>query len=334
MNKQEKKTDENSEHRKKGFKTKHSMVSFFCGCGGLDLGFLGGFSYKGARIPRSSFKTLAAYDNDEKCVKTYRDNISNHAEVKDLSIFSAKDIPPAEVLIGGFPCQDFATCGPQQGMDSSRGRLYKALIQYMKVHKPLVVVGENVPGLSKLKKGEILDIIKADIEDVGYRVEVWTLFAPDYGVPQRRTRLFIIGVREDLDGFPHEPSKTHEQTKYRTTKWAIEDLEHVVDESIANQSQYFKASRAKKGNGQGDETSPAYAPAYTVRANAKSRVQFHYSLNRRLTVRECARIQTFPDNFVFPFSATTNIMQIGNAVPPLLGHVVAKSIERYLESVK
>ncbi len=320
--------------RKRKPKSKYSVVSFFCGCGGLDLGFVGGFSNKGETIPKSSFEILAAYDNDAKCIRTYRDNISNHAKVMDLSDYSPKNIPAAEVLIGGFPCQDFATCGPRRGLKSLRGRLYRTLIQYMEVHKPKVVVGENVPGIANLKQGKVLDIIKKDIEEVGYKVKIWTLFAPEYGVPQRRTRLFIIGVRDDLEGFPIKPTTTHKEGEYRTTKWTIEDLECVIDETVANQSQYFKASRAKKGNGQGDETSPANAPSYTIRANAKSRVQFHYSLNRRLTVRECARLQTFPDSFVFPHSATSNIMQIGNAVPPLLSHAVAKSIYGYMESLK
>lgn len=163
---------------------------------------------------------------------------------------------------------------------------------------------------------------------------MWTLYAPDYGVPQRRTRLFIVAVREDLNGFPKSPIKTHNENNYLTAKWAIRDLELVEDESIANQSQFFKASKAKKGNGQGDEKTPANSPSYTIRANAKSRVQFHYSLERRLTVRECARLQTFPDNFTFPHSATSNIMQIGNAVPPILANKVAISIAEYLEEIK
>ena len=311
-----------------------SVVSFFCGCGGLDLGFLGGFSYNGTKVPKLPFKLLAAYDHDDKCVQTYLKNISDHAEVRDLSSYNPIEVPAAEVLIGGFPCQDFATCGPRHGLKSTRGRLYQALIQYMEVHKPLVVIGENVPGLANMKQGDVLNTIKQDIASAGYRVEVWTLFAPDYGVPQRRTRLFIVAVRDDLQGFPVMPKRTHAEEHYRTTRWAIEDLEEITDDSIPNQSQYFRASRAKKGNGQGDETTPADSPSYTIRANAKSRVQFHYSLDRRLTVRECARLQTFPDTFVFPHSATSNIMQIGNAVPPILGNKVAKAIAKYLEGVK
>ncbi len=312
----------------------NTVVSFFCGCGGLDLGFMGGFEYKGMRIPKLPYEILAAYDNDDKCIQTYEKNISDHATLLDLSDYDPSLIPSADVLIGGFPCQDFATCGPRQGLESNRGRLYQALIRYMEVYRPRVVVGENVPGLANMNGGEVLDIIKNDIALAGYNVEVWPLFAPDYGIPQKRSRLFIVAVRNDLSGFPKIPQKTHSDNDYRTSRWALEDLEQIIDESMPNQSQYFKASKAKKGNGQGDETTPAHLPSYTIRANAKSRVQFHYSLKRRLTVRECARLQTFPDSFVFPHSATSNIMQIGNAVPPLLGYMVAKSISEYLEQVR
>lgn len=104
----------------------------------------------------------------------------------------------------------------------------------------------------------------------------------------------------------------------------------ITDNTVPNQGEYFGASKAKKGNGQGDESNKKDKPAYTIRANPKSRVQFHYSLERRLTVRECARIQTFPDDFTFKFSKTVNISQIGNAVPPMLAYLVAKSVAEYL----
>lgn len=308
-----------------------SVVSFFAGCGGLDLGFLGGFDFNGLPHPELPFKILHAYDFDAKAVETYRLNIDEHASVLDLSRFDPDSISAADVLIGGFPCQDFATCGPRRGLDSERGRLYRALIKYANVHKPKIIVGENVPGLANIAGGDTLKQIVREIEEAGYKVKIWTMYGPDYGVPQSRTRIFIICVRDDLVGFPVQPKPTHE-SNHRTIKWAIQDLERLDCETVVpNQSQYFMASKAKNGNGQGDEVSRANEPGYTVRANAKSRVQFHYSLERRLTVRECARLQTFPDDFVFPHSATSNIMQIGNAVPPMLAHSVASAITDWLK---
>ena len=312
------------------------VVSFFCGCGGLDLGFRGSFTYRESQIPRTAFRILKAYDNNVQAVATYNRNVGDNASVLDLSSFDVSQIPAARVLIGGFPCQDFATCGPRRGLSSVRGKLYLAMIKYANAYNPEIIVGENVPGLENIDGGAILEKITDDLSkagDRGYKVQVWKLYAPDYGIPQSRTRLILVGVRNDLDGFPMPPKKRFSEQDYRTTRWAIEDLEDVLDESVPNQSQYFRASRARKGNGQGDEISPADAPSYTIRANAKSRVQFHYHLDRRLTVRECARIQTFPDSFVFPHAATTNIMEIGNAVPPLLGNLVAVSIQSFLKGI-
>jgi DNA (cytosine-5)-methyltransferase 1 len=322
-----------AEHDSNRLADSWAVCSLFAGCGGLDLGFVGGFEYKGIVFERLGFRIDAAYEKDPLAVATYKMNIGDHIFEEDLAVFRPQDMPPHDVLIGGFPCQDFSSCGPKKGLSSERGQLYKVFLGVMRVHRPKVVVAENVPNILRMHGGEVIQTILADLESVGYRFETWVLYAPDFGVPQKRTRVFLVGVRDDLQGFPAPPQPTH-LFNYRSIDWAISDLEDVDDESVPNQSQYFKASRAKRGNGQGDEVSRAGEPSYTIRANAKSRVQFHYKLPRRLTVRECARIQTFPDSFIFPHSATTNIMQIGNAVPPMLSYHVARSVAEYLKTLK
>ena len=309
-----------------------SVLSFFCGCGGLDLGFRGDFRYHNESYVKLPFEIKAAYDFNRPCVETYNQYFGDHAQVLDLSTAKPEEFDGVDVLIGGFPCQEFSSCGPLGGLDSDRGQLYKVMVNYMKVHKPKVVVGENVINLLRMEEGEVIKKIISDLEEVGYKVTVWNLYAPDYGIPQNRNRLFFICVRNDLEGFPEKPEPVFANNP-RDIEWAIGDLELITDETVPNQSQYFKASRAKRGNGQGDEKNVRNKPAYTIRANPKSRVQFHYSLDRRLTVRECARIQTFPDDFLFTHSMTTSISQIGNAVPPVLGHVVASSIADYMKKI-
>lgn len=309
-----------------------TVVSFFSGCGGFDLGFKGGFQYNNVNFEKLPFDIIAAYDSNEKCVETYRDNIGKYVSVKDLSVANPQEIPKADILVGGFPCQDFSSCGPLGGLTTERGRLYLSMVNYMKHHHPKIVIGENVPNLAKMDNGVVMEKIVSDFEEAGYKFEVWTLEAKEYGVPQGRVRLIFAGVRKDIYekvGMPNPPRETHE---IHSIEWAIGDLINVTDESIPNQSQYFMANKAKRGNGQGDEVNKAGEPAYTIRANAKSRVHFHYSLDRRLTVRECARIQTFPDTFVFKHSKTTNIMQIGNAVPPMLAHAVGKTFSEYIQT--
>lgn len=318
-------------------KAPYSVVSYFCGCGGLDLGFRGGFKYHDEDYPALPFNILEAYDNEPRCIETYNDYFgAGHATVKDLATVKPEEVSKADILIGGFPCQEFSSCGPLGGLESERGRLYRTLIAYMNTHKPKIVVGENVINLERMEKGEVLKTIKKDLAAVGYAVKVWKMFAPDYGIPQRRTRLIIMCVRRDIFdkyGFPEEP-EAHFKDRHRSIEWAIGDLVDVTDNSvIPNQGDYFGASKAKKGNGQGDESNKKDMPAYTIRANPKSRVQFHYSLDRRLTVRECARIQTFPDDFSFKFSKTVNISQIGNAVPPIMAYLVAQRVKQYLDKI-
>jgi DNA (cytosine-5)-methyltransferase 1 len=304
----------------------------FTGIGGLDMGFEGGFTYKEKKFRTQPFENIGAFEKDEKCVETIKRNLKIPINQLELNEDNVSEFPAAQVLIGGFPCQEFSSCGPLGGLDSERGQLYRVLVSYMSKHRPLVVCGENVVNLARMQKGAVLKKIVEDFSAQGYNVQVWNLYAPDFGIPQNRRRLFFICTRNDLIGQPKPPTPKF-LGNHLTTKWALEDLEHILDESVPNQSQYFKASRAKKGNGQGDERCKADEPSYTIRANAKSRVQFHYSLDRRLTIRECARLQTFPDSYIFPHSATASVMQIGNAVPPVLAHTVASQITLFLNSL-
>ncbi len=309
------------------------VLSLFAGCGGMDLGFLGGFRFLGKTFQPLPFKIVAAIDNDERAIETYRLNIGAHGRVGDLTEIAAADLPPARLLLGGFPCQDFSSSGPKVGLSGKRGQLYKVLVEYMEVHRPEVVIAENVPHLQRLNGGEYLKTILDDFEACGYDFDVWELYGPEYGLPQSRRRLFLVGVRNDIKSRPARPAPTH-ANRIVPIDEAIDDLKQITDETVTNQSQYFVAIKATAGGGQGDHTNKRGEPAYCIRANAKARIQFHYELPRRLTVRECARIQSFPDEFVFPFAAMTAMTQIGNAVPPLLGHTVAKAITDFFATLK
>jgi DNA (cytosine-5)-methyltransferase 1 len=312
---------------------RYSVVSFFSGCGGLDLGFLGGFRILNKLYAKRRFEILKAIDNDAKSIETYKLNIGSHADVADLTAIDQSALPSADVLIGGFPCQDFSSSGPKTGLEGKRGRLYRCMVEYMATHRPKVVIAENVPHLLRLNKGANIKVILQELEQVGYKFQIWELYAPDYGVPQSRRRLFLVGKRDDLDGEIYPPRPTCEGRPV-TIDEALDDLVSVTDEKVTNQGQYFVATKATAGGGQGDHKNEKGTVAYCIRANAKARIQFHYELDRRLTVRECARLQTFPDQFVFPSSAMINMSQIGNAVPPVLAHYVASSVEDFLAGKK
>lgn len=308
-----------------------SVISLFAGCGGLDLGISGGFQHSGIYYKPLPFDVVFAADNSEDAVKAYKLNLGDHVSLVDLNEINIGELPSAEVLTGGFPCQDFSSSGSKTGFKGQRGQLYKVLSRYMRQHRPKIVIGENVPHLARLRGGIYLKTILREYAEEGYSFDVWDLYAPDYGLAQSRRRLFLIGVRNDLIGFPVKPEPTHNQ-RHVPIDECLSDLEAITDESVTNQSQYFVATRASSGGGQGDHTNKAGKVAYCIRANSRGRIQFHYKLLRRLTVRECARLQSFPDEFVFPFSTQRNLTLIGNAVPPLLGHYVARSIDSYLKA--
>jgi DNA (cytosine-5)-methyltransferase 1 len=309
-----------------------TLVSLFSGCGGLDLSFTGGFRVLGKTYPALPFDILASYDFLPDAVECHRLNLGDYAREADLKKISVSAIPSADILTGGFPCQDFSSSGPKTGFDGKRGKLYEVLVEYMRMHRPKLVVGENVPHLARLKDGTYLAAILKAFEGEGYHFDLWELYAPDYGVPQSRRRLFFIGVRDDLPGFPVKPDPV--VTRHVTIADALADLEPIGDETVANQSQYFVSTKATSGGGQGDHKNVPDKVSYCIRANARGRIQFHHHLDRRLTVRECARLQTFPDEFVFPYTTQRNLTLIGNAVPPLLGYHVAKSMLSYLEAIK
>ena len=309
-----------------------SVVSLFSGCGGLDLSFTGGFHVLKKTYPALPFDILASYDCLSDAVECHKLNLGDYAHEADLLELPVSTIPSADVLTGGFPCQDFSSSGPKTGFDGKRGKLYEILVEYMRVHRPKIVVGENVPHLARLNGGVYLQTILNDFEREGYHFDLWELFAPDYGVPQSRRRLFFIGVRNDLPGFPVKPATV--MRRHVTVAEALMDLEDVHDETVANQSQYFVSTKATSGGGQGDHKNIPDKVSFCIRANARGRIQFHHHLDRRLTVRECARLQTFPDEFVFPYTTQRNLTLIGNAVPPVLGHHVAQSVLAYLKALQ
>lgn len=311
----------------------YRVVSLFSGCGGLDLGFRGGFSVLGKSYEPLPFDIVGAYDVLQDAVSCYKLNLDERIQQADLTKIDVGALPTADVLIGGFPCQDFSSSGPKTGFDGKRGRLYRVLLDYMRARRPDVVVGENVIHLARMRQGELLRTMVGDFERVGYHFDVWSLYAPDYGVPQSRRRLIFVGVRNGIEGFPVKPQPTTSGRPV-TISQALRDLEGITDETVVNQSQYFVASKASSGGGQGDTVNEAGKVALCIRANSRGRIQFHYALPRRLTVRECARVQTFPDEFVFPYTTQRNLTLIGNAVPPILAHAVAKSVARFLSAIR
>ena len=317
-------------------KKSFSVLSLFSGCGGLDLGFRGDFEFLNKKYHRNSFKTVWANDIDEASCQTFANYFKHDVVCGDISKildgkYSAKlfDQPlpnKVDIVLGGFPCQDFSHAGKREGFNSKRGLLYQSMAEVIRRTKPVVFVAENVRGLLTMNGGEAVRTIVKDFEKLGYHVIPKLLTAADYGVPQTRERVIIVGTRKDkLPPFEH-PEPVLDKKNWVNLKQAIGDLEKIKEGAAPN---HFW-SMAKKNKGQGNNTVSAQRPGPTMRSEHHGNIEYHWNGKRRLSAREAARIQSFPDDFVFYPSTSSAYKQIGNAVPPVLAWHIAVAIEKFL----
>lgn len=296
-----------------------SVVSLFSGCGGMDLGFKGGFEFLGKNYNEMPFEIIWANDLNSAACRTYKKNIGEH--IVEGDIWKAMDEMPveADVVIGGFPCQDISINGKGAGVEGKRSGLYRAMVEVVSRIRPKIFVAENVKGLLMKHNEKSLKQILIDFRALGYDVTYQLYNAADYGVPQTRERVFIVGTRSDINKFtPPVPISE----KHITSQEAIGDLEKIE----LNESFNHIWSFANKSSDQGNRKLKADRPGYTIRAECHGNIQFHYSLPRRISMREAARFQSFPDNFIFDSKLRETERQVGNAVPPVLAWHMASAV--------
>ena len=304
---------------------KFRVVSLFSGCGGMDLGFLGGFKSNGCLYTSNPFDIVWANELNPAACRTYRHNIGEHIHEGD--IWEKIDGLPdsADVVIGGFPCQDISINNKNaKGVFGKRSSLYLAMVEVIERLQPRCFVAENVKALLNSNNRESLKKVISDFSDLGYQIRYDLYNAADYGVPQTRERVIIVGTREG-EFIPPEP--THSIDSWITAKEVLHDLENTErDESWSH-----TWSLAAPGSDQGSRKLYADRPGYTMRAECHGNTHFHYKLPRRMTMREGARIQSFPDDFIFKAKLRETERQIGNAVAPVFAWHIAQSVERMLK---
>ena len=303
------------------FHSMRTVVSMFSGCGGMDLGFLGGFEFLGRSYAPLPYRIIWANDNNPAACATYRHNLNESIHCGDVWEYISTLPKQADLVIGGFPCQDVSINGKRNGL-GNRSILYKAMLEAVDRVRPRLFIAENVKGLTMAHNGEAFPRIIEEFEALGYDVS-WKLYlAADYGVPQMRERIFIVGTCRNSPVKPFTPPKVElEKDKWITTETAIGDL--ITEPEDENINHIW--SRARSSPDQGSRTVTANRPAETIRAECHGNIQFHYQLPRRLSMREAARIQSFPDNFSFRAKLRQTERQLGNAVPPVLAWHIAKA---------
>lgn len=304
----------------------HTVVSMFSGCGGMDLGFRGGFKFLGRNYARHPFKIVWANDFNAAACRTYRNHLGNHIHEGDvwealLSLPSRTD-----VLVGGFPCQDISINGKGAGIKGKRSGLYRAMVEAIERTQPKIFIAENVKGLLLRSRSDSFQRVMEDFRALGYEVTCDLYQAADYDVPQTRERVFIVGTLPKLGPFATPDRKIIKASSRMTVKEAIQDLEDVPENDAINHIW----SRANKSAEQGNRRLIADRPGYTIRAECHGNIQYHYKLKRRISMREAARIQSFPDDFIFDAKLRETERQIGNAVPPVLAWHMADAVRKYL----
>lgn len=303
------------------------IVSLFSGAGGLDLGF-----------KMAQHEIIWANDLYYDAVETYKKNIGNHIIYDNIINIKNEKIPECDIVIGGFPCQGFSVANMKRYSNDIRNSLYKQLIRVINLKKPKFFLAENVKGIMSLEKGLVLQMIIEEFSTLGYNVQFQVLNAADYGVPQTRQRVFIIGVRNDIAFEYKYPQATHDKNgENNLPKWvSIGSIMSVIpNPDLPNDLKNHEYSKYKLnfngyiGHRPLDPTKPA--PTVTARGDDKGGVVIlpHPNAIRRMSCRELAIVQSFPLDYEFIGTRSSVYRQIGNAVPPLLAYAVANVFNEY-----
>ena len=322
----------------------YTVLELFSGAGGLALG-----------LEHAGFQLLKAIDNDKDSCATLKLNRPDWDVVcGDVREMSYEGLTP-DLVVGGFPCQSFSTAGLKRGFEDTRGTMFFELARCVKETRPKIVIGENVKGLLSHDNGQTLNVILDTLASLGYRVKYKLLKAQNYDVPQKRERVIIIGIRDDLDldyTFPESLGTTvtlkealadvpqSEGITYSEAKRKVLELVPPGgcwrDLPVDIQKSYMGASYYQTGGRTGIARRMSWdelSLTLTCSPSQKISEKCHPSEVRPFTVREWARIQTFPDSWQFVGSISSRYKQIGNAVPVNFAYHIGKSVMDCLNKV-
>ena len=291
---------------------------------------------------QSAFEVVYSNDIDRQACVTYRANFGEIDE-RDVRSVDPSTLPEFDVLLAGFPCQPFSMIGKRDGLNDPRGQLFNDVVRFLDVRRPRAFVLENVKNLLKHDKGETYKFIKAALENAadGYTVTEQVLDSKNFGIPQHRERTYIVGIRN-----PHKDFVFPLKSKSPGKRKVANILEKNVDEKYYLSQKYYdglmahKERHAAKGSGFGCEILDLEGVSHTIVSGNMGRernliqdrpISIKRHGVRKLTERECARLQGFPDWFKFPVPATQAYKQFGNAVSVPVARHVANALRKYLE---
>ena len=319
---------------------KLKVASLFCGCGGTDIGIQGDFNFLNKYYESNSMEIVYANDIDSNACAIFEKNFDIKPDNRDIRLVDPKELPEFDILTGGFPCQSFSIVAqnpPRLGIKDNRGVLFLEMCRIIRDRKPKCFIAENVKGILTANKKAAFPLIIQEFENSGYDVKYTVLNAADYGVPQKRERVIIVGFRKDLKIDFLFPKPIITDDKEYTA------LQSVIETTVP--PKYFFSEKAvaglmnskklmNKGRVQ-DITRPCNrvgAHLAKVSLNSTDPVLYENGKYRRFTPREVARIQSFPEKFELVGSEGAQYRALGNAIPPVMFWHVAKAVGEQLRS--
>ncbi len=318
---------------------KLKIASLFCGCGGTDIGMLGGFEYLGKKYAKNRAELVFANDIERSACDIFDLNFQHKSVCKSIKDIDECDIPDHDILTGGFPCQSFSIVAqnpPRLGHRSENGRLFFEMVRVLKKKRPLCFVAENVKGILSANGKKAFPLILKEFEKAGYTVDHRLMNAAWFGIPQKRERVFIVGFRDDLGIKPSFPEHVSTADFVPLNKVIFSHNEvdkkyHFSERAVSGLLRANPAMNKGRVQNTGQPCSTVGAHLAKVSLNSTDPVLKINGTYRRFTPREVARIQSFPDSFRLTGTDSQQYKSLGNAIPPVLMWHIAREIIRQLK---
>ncbi len=313
-------------------------LSLFSGCGGMDLGLLGGFNFLNQNFKKHPVEIIMACDNDSYATQLYNDNFDHTCITKDIKTLRIKDLPNHDILLGGFPCQSFSIIAqnpPRLGIKDEKGELFFEMCKVLREKQPRFFIAENVKGILSANQKKAFPLIIKHFKQSGYYVKYQVLNSSDFGIPQKRERVFIVGFlnEEDYNNFLFpKPITLKNKIPLKKVIERQVDPKYIFSDKAVIGMERVK-NKMNKGRAQDINNPCNTISAHLSKAslNSTDPVLFENGKYRRFTPREAARIQSFPDNFKLgSVSETRQYRAIGNAVPPVLMWYITNALMEIL----
>ena len=318
------------------------VASLFCGCGGTDVGLIGNFDFLGKHYNANGIEIVYANDIDENACAIFEKNFGLAPDNRDIRTVTSEELPEFDILTGGFPCQSFSIVAqnpPRLGIKDDRGMLFFEMCRILRERQPKCFIAENVKGILTANKKEAFPLILQEFENSGYDVKYTVLNAADYGVPQKRERVIIVGFRKDLAiDFTFPTATINDEKEYEPLCSVIEtdvaDKYYFSEKAVAGMMKNRESMNKGRAQDVSKPCNTVGAHLAKVSLNSTDPVLFVDGKYRRFTPREVARIQSFPEKFKLVGSEGAQYRALGNAIPPVMFWYVAQAVKNHLAVIE